>query len=355
MIEGMLYEKLGRGKVRCNICQVRCVIPDGKRGVCDTRLNRGGVLYTLIYGVTSSACVDPVEKKPLFHFHPGTQIFSAGTRGCNFKCPGCQNWQISHDSPEELGENMLKMSPEKSVHLAKQYECQGICWTYNDPSIWFEHTLDAAKEARKLGLYTAYVTNGYSTPEALDIIAPYLDAFRVDLKGFSRQSYKQITGLARYEGILEVTKRAKEELGMHVECVTNVTPTINDSEETLRGIASWIRKELGADVPWHVTRFYPYLDLSHIPPTPIRTMERAREIGLEEGLHFVYLGNVPGHPGEHTYCPSCGRCIIKRYGFALEEIQLKGDCCSFCGTRIPGIHMETIHQTSGSRRPIAIT
>lgn len=366
MKEAVLYEQLPKGAVRCNICQVRCVIQEGKRGVCRTRWNKDGRLYTLIYGVTSSVCVDPVEKKPLYHFFPGTAILSAGTRGCNFACPGCQNWQISHDSPllEETLDftniehldlqtaiNMERMTPAESVAYAQAYGCQGICWTYNDPSIWFEHTYEAARLAKKAGLYTAYITNGYSTPEALDVIGPYLDAFRVDIKGFSKESYYKVSKRARFEGILEVTKRAKYKWGMHVECVTNVTPTINDSAEMLRGIAGWIRTELGEFTPWHVTRFYPYLDLSHLPPTPISTLERTYEIGREEGLKYVYMGNVPGHPFEDTYCHRCGTLVIRRRGFAIAQVDLKpGGYCAQCGTWIPGVWgQREIRRTSGER------
>lgn len=354
MIESLLYEKRDALKVKCNVCQVRCVIKPGKRGFCNTRLNKDGVLYTLIYGVTSSAFIDPVEKKPLYHFHPGTKVFSAGTRGCNFKCPGCQNWHISHDEPEEMGENMILMSPEESVRLAKRDGAQGICWTYNDPSIWFEHTLDAAKEAKKLGLYTAYVTNGYSTPEALDLIGPYLDAFRVDIKAFSAKSYQAISGLGKWEGILEVTKRAKHHWKMHVECVTNVTPTMNDSDEILGGIAGWIVKDLGPDTPWHVSRFHPYLDLSHLPSTPISTLERAHEIGVAAGLNYVYLGNVPGHAWENTYCPGCKNCVIRRQGYSLTELRLNGDACARCGRVIPGVDMAGIHRSVGNRIQVVL-
>lgn len=352
MRESLLYDKLPGGKVRCNVCAVRCVIPDGDRGACRTRVNEKGTLYTLLYGLTSSVCDDPIEKKPLYHFYPGTRILSMGTRGCNFRCPGCQNWEISHDSPDAFGANLEKLSPADSVALARRLGCQGIGWTYNDPTIWIEHTLEAMQAAKKAGLYSAYMTNGYATPEHLELVGPWLTAWRVDLKGFSRESYKKISGLARWDAVLEMTKLALHTYGMHVECVTNVTPTINDSDETARGIARWIRTELGEGTPWHVTRFHPYLELSHLPSTPVATLERFREIGLAEGLQYVYLGNVPGHPAEDTYCHSCGECVIRRRGFGIARATLRDGACPRCGTRIPGRFQTAIDATTGELRPV---
>lgn len=336
MREALLYQEVGEGRVRCDVCQVRCVVPEGGRGTCRTRVNRQGRLYTLIYGLASSAGVDPIEKKPLYHFYPGTSVFSAGTRGCNFRCPGCQNYEISQDSPDESGWGLYRLTPEESVALALEHRCQGICWTYNEPAIWFEHTLDTARLAKDRGLYTAYVTNGTLTPEALDMIGPYLDAYRVDLKAFSREAYRRISGYARFEGILEVAVRARQRWGMHVECVTNVTPTVNDDPGMLRELARWIRDALGAHTPWHLTRFYPCLDLAHLPPTPVDVLERTRAMALEEGLAYVYLGNVPGHPGENTYCHGCGELVIRRSGMAVSRMEMAGGACRHCGTRIPG-------------------
>jgi pyruvate formate lyase activating enzyme len=333
--ESLLYEKLDGARVRCNVCAVRCVIPAGDLGACRTRLNEGGTLRTLLYGKVSSVAIDPIEKKPLFHFHPGTRILSLGTRGCNFRCPGCQNWEISHDSPDLDGGNLRDLSPVDSVRLAADRGCQGIGWTYNDPTIWLEHTLESMKEAKRLGLYTAYMTNGYATPEHVELVAPHLDAWRVDLKGYSRDVYKKITRLARFDPAYEATALAHDR-GIHVECVTNVTPTINDAETTARGIAGWIRERLGPDTPWHVTRFHPYLDLSHLPPTPVPTLERFAEIGREEGLRYVYLGNVQGHPLEDTRCLDCGRTILRRNGYVVDAAGLLGNRCRHCGATLPG-------------------
>ena len=351
MIESVLYDKLAGNKVRCNVCAVRCIIPDGKDGVCRTRLNKGGVLYSLIYNRVSAVAADPIEKKPLYHFYPATTVLSLGTVGCNFRCPGCQNWQISHADADEKGTGTTELKVEDTLALMKEYDCQGICWTYNDPTIWLEYTVDCAKLAKAHGFYTAYITNGYTTPEALDLIGPYLDAFRVDLKAATPATYTKIAGLGKLEKIIEMTARAKDRWGMHVECVTNVTPTINDSPGELRQIARTIKTHLGAETPWHLTRFYPYLDLSHLPPTPISKLEQTREIGLEEGLQYVYIGNVPGHPWENTYCHHCHRMLILRDGFRVIENRILDGRCPDCGTVIPGrfVHEKAQHHYQDAR------
>ncbi len=278
-----------------------------------------------------------------------------GTRGCNFRCPGCQNWEISHDSPDEFGANMDRINPAESAHMAKKLKCAGVCWTYNDPTIWIEHTLEAMIEAKKLGLYSCYITNGYATPEHMELIGPYLTAWRVDIKGFTRESYKKISAFAKFDPVLEMTKLAMHTYGMWVECVTNVTPTINDGEDIARGIARWIKSELGPLTPWHVTRFFPYLELSHIPPTPIKTMERFCEIGREEGLKYVYMGNVPGHDWEDTYCHNCDTRIIERRHFAIAKATITDGRCPKCATQIPGRFQTRIDATTGQRMPVLLS
>ncbi|KAF0246811.1 MAG: radical SAM domain-containing [Planctomycetota bacterium] len=337
MKECLLYEPLPQGNIKCNLCQVRCTVRPGKAGFCNTRLNRDGKLWSLIYGVTSAIAVDPIEKKPINHAYPGTKILSAGTRGCNFHCPGCQNWEISHDKPSEDGSNLEKMSPLESVEMAIREGCDGICWTYNEPTIWFEHTLEAAQEARKRGLYTAYITNGYITPEALKIIAPFLDIYRLDLKAFNRKAYHKISGgLARFDELLAVAEMAKFRYRMHVEVVTNVTPTVNDDDEQLNGMANWIATKLGRETPWHVTRFIPYLDLAHLPATPVKRLEEAHAIGKQHGLEYVYVGNVHGHPLENTYCPKCSATLVDRSGYEISRIRIRDSKCPDCGYPIFG-------------------
>ena len=333
MHEALLYEKLPDARVRCGTCQWRCRINADKYGVCGMYRNQGGSLFNLNYGKVSSLAADPIEKKPLFHFHPGTLCFSLGTLGCNFHCKHCQNWEISTADGTAL-HSCRELSPEKSVALAGQYRCQGIAWTYNEPTIWFEHTLDSAKAARKNGLYTVYVTNGYATPETLDAIGPYLDAWRVDVKGFSDDFYKTLAGVPRWREILEVTSRAKKKWDMHVEVVTNIVPTLNDDDEQLEGIAGWIRDELGELTPWHVTRFHPHHRMRDLPSTPLETIDRACDIGARAGLKFVYAGNVPGHHSESTRCYSCGRTVVERLGYQTRVAGLDGSKCRHCGAEL---------------------
>ena len=334
--EALLYDTLQNKKVRCNICQRRCIVENNGRGYCLTRENRAGKLYSLVYSQVASYAVSPIEKKPLYHFYPGSEWLSLGTLGCNFRCPGCQNWEIAHDEIKSNQRKTETITPEQSIALAKSHDCKGISWTYNEPTVWFEYTLEGARLARESNLLTNYVTNGFITPEALDTIAPYLDAFRVDIKGFSNELYTRMCHVPDFKGILEVTKRAKKKWGMWVEIVTNLTPGYNDDETQLQGIASWIKDELGQETPWHITRFIPHLELSHVPATPVSALEKARKIGLKQGLLYVYLGNVLGHPAETTYCHHCKRLLIQRKGLYVTENKIEHGKCPFCGTEIPG-------------------
>ncbi len=329
--EAMLYEKLPGARVRCHVCQWSCVINPGRMGVCRMRINRDGTLYTMNYGEVSSVASDHIEKKPLFHFFPATFALSLGTWGCNFHCQHCQNWEISCS---DIPARSQYLSPEREIELAKRYNCAGIAWTYNEPSVWFEYTLDSARLARKEGLYTVYVTNGYLSSEALDAIGPWLDAWRVDIKGFNDGFYRKLAKIPRWRGILDVAKRAKEKWDMHVEVVTNVIPTMNDDEEQLEGIATWMRDNLGELTPWHVTRFYPMHNLNYLPSTPVATLEKAYQIGKKVGLKFVYLGNVAGHEYENTVCYSCGNVNVRRIGYDTRIVGLEGSKCKFCGAEL---------------------
>jgi pyruvate formate lyase activating enzyme len=300
-------------------------------GACRVRQNIDGVLYPLNYAEISSMAVDPIEKKPLFHFFPGSQVFSLGSWGCNFHCKHCQNWQISWVDLPKVKSNSRTLSAEDAIKHTKREGCEGIAWTYNEPNIWLEYTIDGAKLAKEEGLYTVYVTNGYITPEALDMIGPYLDGYCVDVKGFTDSFYQDLAKIPRLQGILEVTERAKDKWGMHVEVVTNIIPTMNDDDEQLEGIAIWIRDKLGELTPWHVTRFHPQHLMAHLPPTPIATLERGYEIGKRVGLRFVYTGNVPGHGSENTVCYSCGNLNIARMGYHIDIVGLDDSRCRFCG------------------------
>ena len=331
--ESYLYTRLAGGAVECGICQRRCVIPEGGQGWCRTRRNDGGRLFSGIYGEVSSCSFNPIEKKPVFHFHPGSRWLSLGSVGCNFRCPGCQNWEIAHWTGGPARTEHI--APDEAVSMANRSGCLGISWTFNEPTLWFEYTLDTARLARARGLRTNYVTNGYLTEGALGLIAPFLDVFRVDIKGISENTYERIAGIRNVGGVLEVAEKAKGR-GMHVEVVTNVTPGVNDEETELRGIASWIRDTLGPGTPWHVTGFHPHHELGEVPPTPVSQLERARALGSDEGLWYVYLGNVPGHRWEHTYCHACGEILIERYIFQIREYRMQGNRCPKCGTVIPG-------------------
>ena len=345
MHEAMLSEKLPNSRVRCNICQWRCAISPGKFGVCKMYQNRDGVLYNMNYAQVSSVAVDPIEKKPLFHFFPGSLVFSLGGWGCNFHCQDCQNWEISCVEIAESERGSREVQPQEAIEQAKRNRCEGIAWTYNEPTMWFEYTLDSAKLAKENNLYTVYVTNGYMTPEALDTIGPYLDAWRVDVKGFTDAFYRNQAKITRWRGILEVAQRAKDKWDMHVEVVTNIIPTMNDDDRQLEGIANWIRDELGELTPWHVTRFYPQYHMMNLPPTPVSTLERAYDIGRKAGLKFVYAGNVPGHESETTVCYSCGKPVVQRFGYQTKVVGLEDSRCRFCG-------VELNFRTIGTRRRI---
>lgn len=329
--EGVLYDELPGKKVKCNICSHRCTISEGKTGICRTRQNREGKIYTLIYNIVSSEAVDPIEKKPLYHFLPGTLSYSLGTIGCNFRCQHCQNWNISQASP--VDSHTFEITPETAIKRALASGSKSIAWTYNEPAIWHEYTFDSAVLAKEAGLKTIYVTNGYITPEALRRMAPYLDAFRVDIKSFSEDFYKKTCG-ARLAPVLESTKLAKE-LGMHVETITLIIPTKNDSKEEITHIVRWVHDNLGEDTPMHFTRFHPMYKMDSLYPTPIETLEMAYDIAKNEGMRFVYLGNVAGHKYENTYCPKCNTLLIDRNGFRVSRINTMDGKCPDCGEEIP--------------------
>jgi len=334
MHEALLYDKLPNSRVQCHICQWNCKINPEKYGACGMYQNREGTLSDLNYARISSAAVDPIEKKPLFHFYPGSQVFSLGSLGCNFHCKHCQNWEISMADGKSISRACQEIQPRMAIEMANNYQCQGIAWTYNEPGIWFEYTYDSARLAKESNLYTVYVTNGYSTTEALDTIGPYLDAWRVDIKGFSNTLYRDLSKAPHWRKILEVTSRAKTKWDMHVEVVTNIIPTMNDDDRQLGDIARWIHDELGELTPWHVTRFHPNYNMRHLSPTPVSTLERAYQIGQTAGLKFVYTGNVPGHKSESTKCYSCGKLVIDRFGYRTSITGLDGSRCRYCGAEL---------------------
>jgi len=328
-----LYQKLKNKKVRCFTCQRKCLIAPGKTGFCKTRVNKNGKLYTTIYGIASSVNNDPIEKKPVFHFRPGSNALSLGTFGCNFKCKFCQNWEISWADGIAEAKHGQKILLKKAIELVKNYGSDGIAITYNESTIWVEYSLDAFKLAKKENLYTCWVTNGYATKNSIDLIAPYLDIYRVDLKSFSNRFYQKLIGIPKATPIFEMTKYVhKQYPEIHIECITNIIPTWNDSEKNLKRIANWIVKNLGKKTPWHVTKFFPYADLTDVPATPPETLYKAREIGLKAGLEFVYIGNITVDKEDDTFCPKCGNLAIRRTGYAVEVLGVdKAGCCADCG------------------------
>jgi pyruvate formate lyase activating enzyme len=323
--EGLLSEQLKGGRVRCHVCQRRCQIAPGQLGYCKTRVNREGQLYSTIYGIVSSLAADPIEKKPVFHYKPGSRVFSMGTYGCNFHCSFCQNWEIAYADGSAAVDSRRFLAPEQAVRLAVENGCQGVAWTYNEPAIWLEYAVDTAKLAKAAGLYTAYVTNGYATAEALDVVGPFLDIYRVDLKSISPRFYKSLINVSEVGGIQAVAVMARRQWGMHVEVVTNLVPTENDSPEEITALALWIRDNLGEDTPWHITRFFPHAQMMHLPPTPLDVLTQARDLALKAGLKFVYLGNVASTGAENTYCPVGGEVVVARSGYQTRLLGVRGD------------------------------
>ncbi|BCR04371.1 AmmeMemoRadiSam system radical SAM enzyme [Desulfuromonas versatilis] len=335
MREAMFWEKAEDGKVKCGLCLFRCLISEGHRGVCGVRENRGGVLQTLVYGKVVAENIDPIEKKPLFHYHPGSLSYSIATVGCNFRCLHCQNAEISQwpRTPHPIpGKNL---PPAEVVRRAKAADCRSIAYTYTEPTIFYEYAYDTALLAHREGIGNVFVTNGYTTPEALEHIATYLDAANVDLKGFSEKFYHEVAG-ATLQGVLD-TLRTYKKLGIWIEVTTLIIPGHNDSEADLKGIARFIARELDPETPWHVTAFYPTYKMRDLPPTPVASLRKARQIGLAEGLKYVYQGNIPGEGGENTFCPACGQAVIERKGFRLGNVNIKGSRCVFCDGQLDGI------------------
>lgn len=360
MREAILYEKLKENLVRCRVCQRECVIAPNQLGYCKTRKNVDGKLYTLIYALISSVNNDPIEKKPVFHYKPGSLCMSFGTFGCNFRCLFCQNWEIAYADASELKVNNGNlMMPEEAVKIALSEASEGIAITYNEPAIWLEYSLDVFKIAKSTpelrgpraksssGLfYTVWVTNGYATCEAIDTIAPYLDVYRVDLKSFSDRFYQKLIKVPRAAGIFKVTEYVRNKYPrVHIECVTNIIPGWNDDSKNLEEIAKWIVKSLGPKTPWHVTRFFPAFAPpvggakagkpdAQLPnfPTPPETLLQAQKIGQGSGLQFVYIGNLPTTLGENTYCPKCKMLSVKRQGYITTVLNVdKLGRCQKCG------------------------
>ena len=332
--EALYYQKLDKKSVRCQLCPNRCVIPEGSRGFCGTRENRGGVLYTLTYAkpvtITEN---DPIEKKPFFHYLPSSVTFSLATAGCNLRCKFCQNWEISQRRPEEV--EYLYLEPASLLEKVKASGRKVIAYTYNEPTVFYEYMIETARLARSLGLKNVMHSNGYINEEPLRALAKYLDAANIDLKGFSDDYYQQISE-GSLEPVLKSLKVLREE-GVHLEITNLILPGYNDSEESLIKMCLWIKDNLGENVPLHFSRFLPLYKLSSLNPTPVETLEKARRIALDCGLKYVYIGNVPGNIAENTFCPRCKKVIVARQGFTVSEVNIVGGKCKFCGEKIDGV------------------
>lgn len=331
--EAMFYKSLDGGRTKCELCPRGCIHEPGERGICRVRKNVNGKLYTLVYGNPCAVHIDPIEKKPLFHFLPGSKTLSLATAGCSLRCIHCQNWQISQASPEET--RNYDLPPNRVVQIAKSRGVPVIAYTYTEPTVFYEYMHDTTLLARELGIRNVMISCGYIREKPLRKLCSILDAIKIDLKGFTEEFYERIGG-ASIKPVLESIKTVKKE-GNWMEIVNLIIPTLNDDEEEIRDMVQWILKEVGDWVPLHFTRFRPAHKLTNVPPTPVKTLERAREIAMEEGLKFVYVGNVHGHPGESTYCPNCGKPLILRRGYTILDLNISDGKCNFCGEEIPGI------------------
>ncbi|HTY44944.1 MAG TPA: AmmeMemoRadiSam system radical SAM enzyme [Patescibacteria group bacterium] len=331
--EALFYEKLKDRAVQCHLCPRNCLITEGRRGFCGVRENRNGTLYTLVYSRPVAVHIDPIEKKPLFHFLPGTAAYSIATAGCNLRCKFCQNWEISQRKPEEV--SSLDVSPEELVRRVKEAGSPTIAYTYTEPTIFYEYMLETAKLAKKQGIRNMMHSAGYINKEPLEQLLPYLDAANIDLKGFSDDYYARFSD-ATLGPVLETLKAIKK-AGVHLEVTNLIVPGFNDDSQTLIAMCRWIKDNLGADTPLHFSRFFPLYKLAALNPTPVSALEKARDIALDCGLKYVYIGNISPHPAEQTYCPACNKVLIRRSGYIVLEVNIVDGKCKFCGEKIAGV------------------
>ena len=332
--EALYYQKLSGNTVQCELCPNRCTLAEGEVGDCNNRKNIDGKLYTLVYGQPCALTVDPIEKGPMFHMKPGMRTLALGTAGCNLKCKNCQNWQFTQVGPEETVN--YKLSPQEAISLASKNNCEAIVFTYNDPIVSYEYVLEMAKLAKKNNLKTIMITAGYINPEPLRELCQYMDAIKIDLKGFTNEFYQKVCR-ATLQPVLDSIKVIKEE-GVWLEIVNLVIPSFNDDSSEIKAMCNWIVDNVGPDVPLHFSRFWHSYKLENMETTPVRTLENAFSIATAAGLNYIYIGNVPGHPKGNTYCPHCGKLLIERIGFlAIEQNNIVNGKCRYCQERIPGV------------------
>jgi pyruvate formate lyase activating enzyme len=327
----LFWEDLGGGKGRCTLCPHRCVVAENEEGLCKVRGMRSGDMMALTYARPATIISDEIEKKPLFHFHPGTRALSLGSLGCNVLCAGCQNWQISHASARTETTRLPVLRPEEAVAMARRHKLAGVAFTYNEPVVWIEYVHDVCAAFRQAGLYTAIITAAYISEAALDYIAPVVQAFKFDLKSATPGGWAKLSKVKDPTPALEAAVRASKVHGCHVEVVSNIVPGLNDSTADLTAMATWVRDNLGPTTPWHVTRFLPDFEFSYLPATPISVLERGVSVGKKAGLRFVYVGNVPDHAGRNTVCPECGRTLIDRSGPTTKLRGVNRGLCVTCG------------------------
>ncbi len=327
------YTPFEGGDIQCELCPHRCRVSRGKRGLCRVRENRGGKYYSLVYENPCAIHPDPIEKKPFFHVLPGTVSYSLATAGCNFQCKFCQNWEISQASPEDVFS--YDVPAEMIVKKAKESGAHSVAYTYVEPTVFYEYMVEIAELTKKAGLLNVTHSNGFINPIPLRNLCKVLDAANIDLKGFSESFYRELCS-GTLHPVLETLKILKQEK-VHLEITNLMIPTMNDEVSSIREMCLWIKKELGPDTPIHFSRFYPLYKLRTLPPTPVSTLEKARAVAFSAGLEYVYIGNIPGHEAENTFCPKCKKKIIQRTGYMVGEIHMKAGKCKFCGKPIPGI------------------
>jgi len=332
-VEAMYYKKLDYKEVECELCPRKCKVGNKERGYCGVRENEEGTYYTLVHSRVCSAGVDPIEKKPFFHYLPGTKSFSIATAGCNMNCKFCQNWQISQVRPEQVDNYYLP--PEAVARYAKDNNCVSIAYTYSEPIVFYEYMLDCAKKGHELGIKSVVVTAGYIEHDPLVELCRNLDAVKVDFKGFTEKYYKEVCS-CELKPIMDVLVDLKK-IGIWYELVYLMVPTLNDDMKDIKRMCEWMKADLGTDVPLHFTRFHPMYLLKNLPPTPVSSLEKAHQIALETGLNYVYVGNVPGHQAENTYCHKCKEIVVGRIGYTITQMNILDGKCKFCGQKIPGV------------------